>query len=140
MVSHMGGGRRNWLQYKQHHFHRRSLVNCLCSFEYFSYNMWFKRRKSVSTTFRSSRSQMFYKIGVLKISAKFTRKHLCWSIWTTAFEHLFRQFRRISYPSYSFYPFFNHLFSMQQHRFSSKTVPYSEVNYYEYKNHTEKKV
>ena len=29
---------------------------------------------------------------------------------------------------------------MQQHRFSSKTVPYSEVNYYEYKNHTEKKV
>ena len=29
--------------------------------------------------FRSSCSQMFYKIGVLKNFAKFTGKHLCWS-------------------------------------------------------------
>ena len=32
-----------------------------------------------SKAFRSSRSQMFYKIGVLKNFAKFTGKHLCWS-------------------------------------------------------------
>ena len=29
--------------------------------------------------FRSSRSQMFYKVGVFKNFAKFTGKHLCWS-------------------------------------------------------------
>ena len=31
------------------------------------------------TTIRSSRSQMFYKIGVLKNVANLTGKHLCWS-------------------------------------------------------------
>ena len=30
--------------------------------------------------FRSSRSQMFFKIGVLKNFATFTGKHLCWSL------------------------------------------------------------
>ena len=31
--------------------------------------------------YRSSRSQMFFKIGVLKKFAHFTRKHLCWSLF-----------------------------------------------------------
>ena len=30
---------------------------------------------------RSSRSQIFFKIGVLKISVNFTGKHLCWSLF-----------------------------------------------------------
>ena len=30
---------------------------------------------------RSSRSQMFFKIGVLKTAANFTGKHLCWSLF-----------------------------------------------------------
>ena len=30
--------------------------------------------------FRSSHSQMFYRINVLNNFAKFTRKHLCWSL------------------------------------------------------------
>ena len=30
---------------------------------------------------RSSLSQMFFKIGVLKYFANFTRKHLCWSLF-----------------------------------------------------------
>ena len=32
-----------------------------------------------SKVFRSSRSQMFYKIGVLENFAELTEKHLCWS-------------------------------------------------------------
>ena len=31
-------------------------------------------------TFKSSRSQVFFKIGVLKNFANFTGKHLCWSL------------------------------------------------------------
>ena len=33
------------------------------------------------TGFRSSRSQTFFKIGVLKNFANFTGKHLCWSLF-----------------------------------------------------------
>ena len=33
------------------------------------------------TTFRSSRSQMFFKIDALKNFANFTGKHLCWSLF-----------------------------------------------------------
>ena len=33
------------------------------------------------TTDRSSHSQMFFKIGVLNSFAKFTRKHLSWSLF-----------------------------------------------------------
>ena len=42
-----------------------------------------------SKAFRSSRSQMFYKIGVLKNFVKLTGKHLCWS-------HFLK--RKIHYP------------------------------------------
>ena len=38
---------------------------------------------------KSSRSQMFFKIGVLKIFVKFTGKHLCWRLFLVKL-----QFRR----------------------------------------------
>ena len=38
-----------------------------------------KKRHLQYLIFRSSRSQMFFKIGVLKNFANFTAKHLCWS-------------------------------------------------------------
>ena len=40
-----------------------------------------KKRHLQYLIFRSSRSQMFFKIGVLKNFANFTVKHLCWSIF-----------------------------------------------------------
>ena len=39
------------------------------------------REKYEITAFRRSRSQMFYKIDVLKDFAKFTGKHLYWSLF-----------------------------------------------------------
>ena len=54
-----------------------------------------------SKAFRSSRSQMFYKIGVLKNFAKFTRKHLCWSHFLiklhTCFPIIFVKFSKNIY-------------------------------------------
>ena len=35
----------------------------------------------IKSRYRSSRSQMFFKIGVLKNFAMFTGKHLCWSLF-----------------------------------------------------------
>ena len=35
----------------------------------------------IKNRYRSSRSQMFFKIGVVKNFAMFTRKHLCWSLF-----------------------------------------------------------
>ena len=53
-----------------------------------------------SKAFRSSRSQMFYKIGVLENFVKFTRKHLCWSHFLiklhTCFPIIFVKFSRTS--------------------------------------------
>ena len=40
-----------------------------------------KKEKGFSQVFRSSRLQMFVKIGVLKNLANFTGKHLCWSLF-----------------------------------------------------------
>ena len=40
-----------------------------------------------SKAFRSSRLQMFYKIGVLENFAKFTGKRLCWSPFLLSFTH-----------------------------------------------------
>ena len=39
----------------------------------------FHDQKALSLNFKSSRSQMFFKIDVLKNLAMFTGKHLCWS-------------------------------------------------------------
>ena len=40
-----------------------------------------KKRVAVLKNFRSSCSQMFFKKGVLEKFAKFTEKHLCWSLF-----------------------------------------------------------
>ena len=40
---------------------------------------------------RSSRSQMFFKIGVLKNFANFTGKHLCWSLFLIKLQALFNK-------------------------------------------------
>ena len=40
----------------------------------------FLRRSFLENTSRSSRLLLFFKTGVLKRSAKFTGKHLCWSL------------------------------------------------------------
>ena len=42
-------------------------------------NAYFMNQKTLSLNFKSSRSQMFFKIGVLKNFTIFPRKHLCWS-------------------------------------------------------------
>ena len=44
---------------------------------------WVKRNEK----FRSSRSQMFFKIGVLKIFVIFTGKRLCWSLFLKRLQH-----------------------------------------------------
>ena len=46
------------------------------------------RLSSVWITDKSSRSQMFSKIGVLKKIAIFTRKQLCWSLFLIKFQTL----------------------------------------------------
>ena len=47
--------------------------------------------------FRSSRSQMFFKIGVLKNLAIFTGKHMCWSLFLIRAWHesLQRYYKRL---------------------------------------------
>ena len=42
--------------------------------------------KNDHQNFRSSRSQMFFKIGILKNSPNFTGKHLRWSIFLIKFK------------------------------------------------------
>ena len=50
------------------------------SFAKFSENHSTEKQKNIfQVNGRSSRSQMFFKIGVLKNFANFTGKHLCWS-------------------------------------------------------------
>ena len=41
--------------------------------------LWDNCLRTISKAFRSSRSQLFYKKGVLNDSAKFTEKHFCWN-------------------------------------------------------------
>ena len=43
-------------------------------------NIWKKDLLVKRSTYRSSRSQMFFKIGALKDFANVTGKHLCWSL------------------------------------------------------------
>ena len=45
--------------------------------------MEFAHNKTVENymIFRSSRLQVFFKIGIVKNFAIFTRKHLCWSLF-----------------------------------------------------------
>ena len=67
-------------------------IQQVMKFVFVDYNSWFtylicwiskfsSKEKFFAVYFRSSRSQMFFKIGVLKTFAKFTVKHLCWSLF-----------------------------------------------------------
>ena len=54
---------------------------------YYSLPMLFvPSRKLSRETLRSSRSQMFFKIDVLKNFSIFARKHLCWSLFLTKLQ------------------------------------------------------
>ena len=44
-----------------------------------NFRIMFHDRKTLLLIFKSSRSQVIFKIGLLKHFAIFTRKHLCWS-------------------------------------------------------------
>ena len=44
--------------------------------------------RTVMRKYRSSRSQMFFKIGILKHFANFTGKHLCWSFFLMKLQAL----------------------------------------------------
>ena len=47
-----------------------------------------RKQLIICTIFRSSRSQMFFTIGVLKNFAIFTEKHLCWSLFLIKLQAL----------------------------------------------------
>ena len=60
----------------KHFFHRTRITS------YFRHvNIAKVLRTAFLYTSRSSRLQMFFKIGVLKSFANFTGKHLCWSLF-----------------------------------------------------------
>ena len=48
---------------------------------FISQNTYHQLLSSCENTSRSSRLQMFFKIGVVKSFANFTGKHLCWSLF-----------------------------------------------------------
>ena len=52
------------------------------------HNLFIVLTTSLFWMHRSSRSQMFFKIVVLKNFAKFTRKHLCWSLFSIKLQAL----------------------------------------------------
>ena len=47
--------------------------------------------------FRSSRSQMFFKITVVEKFSSFTEKHLCWILWQRCFPVKFAKILRTSF-------------------------------------------
>ena len=61
------------INYQEHLFHITFYHQLLSSDEY--------EESFFMNTSRSSRLQMFFKIGVLKSFANFTGKHLCWSLF-----------------------------------------------------------
>ena len=70
-------------------------------------------------TVRSSRSQMFFKIGVLKIFSIFTGKHLCWSLFLIKLQAL---------RSYNTFFFIEHLWWLllnfdEIHRITASRYP-----------------
>ena len=55
--------------------------------ELFNFDKWcFEEWLMILSVNRSNRSQMFFKIGVLKNFAKFTEKDLCWSLFLVKLE------------------------------------------------------
>ena len=64
------------MKHQEHFFHRRRITSYFCP-----ENIAKFLRTAFLYTSRSSRLLMLFKIGVLKIFANFTRKHLCWSLF-----------------------------------------------------------
>ena len=54
-------------------------------------------KKPITFISRSSRSQMFFKIGILRISSNFTRKNLCWRLQHKCFPVKFATSLRIPF-------------------------------------------
>ena len=66
----------SFINHQGHFFHRTRITS------YFRFvNIAKFLRTAFLYTFRSSRLQMFFKIGLLKSFANFTEKHLCWSLF-----------------------------------------------------------
>ena len=92
------------LNFKQHSRTRKELNKITClnvflvRFLSYLYNTRIWLNLIMFKVFRSSRSQMFHKIGVLKKFAKFTGKHLCLSHFLiklrTCFPMIFVEFSR----------------------------------------------
>ena len=64
---------RTWKQFAFEHFSRREI----CLF----FSSWYWWQLEISYKFRSSRSQMFFKISVPQNFTNFTGKHLCQSFY-----------------------------------------------------------
>ena len=53
-----------------------------------SFSKYFIKQVEANQSFRSSHSQMFFKIGVLKPFVIFLGKHVCWTLFLIKFEGL----------------------------------------------------
>ena len=69
--------------------------------------------------FRSSRSQLFFKIGALKNLARFTGKHLCWPL--QAFFYRPPTVAASGFDSRCLFSAESGIYSWQLHRFSLRT-------------------
>ena len=69
--------------------------------------------------FRSSRSQLFFKIGALKNLARFTGKHLCWPL--QAFFYRPPTVAASGFDSRCLFSAESGIYSWQVHRFSLRT-------------------
>ena len=70
-------------------------------------------RRIISMDRRSSRSQMFFKIGALKNFANFTEKHLCWSLFLIklqAWRTLIKETPTQMFSLWNLRNFYQHLF------------------------------
>ena len=65
------------INHQEQHFHRTLITSYFCPVNIAK----FLRTAFLQRTFRSSRLQMFFKIGVLKSFANFTGKYLCRSLF-----------------------------------------------------------
>ena len=66
----------SYINHQEHFFHRKLITSYFCPVNIAKF-----LRTAFLYTSRSSRLQMFFKIGVLKSFANFTGKHLCWSLF-----------------------------------------------------------
>ena len=71
----------NSINPQEHFFHRTRITSYLRPVNIATF-----LRTAFLYTSKSSRLQMFFKIGVLKSFANFTGKHLCWSLFKKTFR------------------------------------------------------